>query len=148
MSNESTDHQDFDKIVDEHRELRHLLGVIHGALSARIGAIQDICDMLDSFCQALGRHFDEEVALGFFDNISEHSPHLAERATELRDQHTHLLETSQALARRSREIEQQSNWWEEMEERFHRFSKQLMHHETAENHLLQECYDEDIGAED
>lgn len=148
MSEDSAGGDDYDVISEDHDEIRRQIGVIHGALSARLGRKAEICDMLDAKAKMLARHFAEEEASGFFESIVEQTPRLADRAAKLVAEHSRLLETIHNLADEARRLIEQDGWWERTESRFHLFSKQLMHHETGENHLLQESYGDDIGAED
>ena len=148
MSDKKETNHRFNFIFEEHADLRHEVGVIHGALSARLGRPAEVCDMLDAQVATLRSHFAEEEASDLFDEISAQTPRLAERASHLRAEHASLLQRALHVAERARSLQHVEGWWERIEEMYHRFCKELMHHETAENKLLQESYLDDIGAED
>ena len=138
----------FEFVLDDHDDIRHEIAVIHGALTARLGKVEDVSALLEGQVDSLRRHFAEEEASGLFDTIVEQTPRFANRASSLCQEHAQLLQQIRHVAEKASQTQGTAGWWERIEQLYHDFCKELMHHETAENHLLQESYTEDIAAED
>jgi iron-sulfur cluster repair protein YtfE (RIC family) len=136
-----------EQIQREHEELRGLLGEIHRVLSERLESVANVSEMLASLSKHIETHFSEEEVDGFFDDIVEQAPRLSTRTSALRNEHVRLLESVRALAGLARS-EDCRDWWEQLERKFHTFSKELMQHEGSENELLQDSLEDDIGAQD
>jgi len=132
----------------EHDELRSLLGDLHKILSQRLEEAHRVAALLASLVEHVEAHFREEEVDGFFDQVTERAPRLSHRVEALRREHESLL----AAVRNVHEVATGNNgspdWWQQLEEAFHQFSTQLMHHESAENELLKAAYEDDIGAGD
>jgi hypothetical protein len=76
------------------------------------------------------------------------APRFADRTTLLRDEHAALRADLAGLTARAGEADVSDAWWQELLAGFHEFSKALMQHETKENELLQDVFDEDVGSKD
>lgn len=148
MAQQPDRHALFDQIQKDHNELRRLLGEVHHVLSRKLENVARVAEMVESLTDHVESHFDEEEATGVFREVSEREPRLTSRAEELRCEHDRLRETVQALNLAAKSGDGAADWWEQLETAFRDFSKDLMHHEHQENELVQEAYEQDIGAGD
>ncbi|MBC8353181.1 MAG: hemerythrin domain-containing protein [Planctomycetes bacterium] len=148
MNQPQTNHELFEDIRREHEELRELLGEIHRTLANRLAAVASVSAMLVSLGDHIKTHFEEEETTGLFDNIVDRAPRLSERIDALRTEHQQLLAVVRQLNEVARNGDGSVDWWQRLNTDFHKFSAELMHHETAENDILLEAYTDDIGASD
>jgi iron-sulfur cluster repair protein YtfE (RIC family) len=138
----------FEKTKHEHDLLRQKLGDIHEVLAGiEIGA-EAIASLLGDFQNDLQVHFSNEESDGFFNELTAHSPHLLSRADKLCVEHGQLLHTVKELCRFATAGSKSSAWWSNLGAQWHAFSRELMHHESEENKLLQQAYQEEIGTFD
>ena len=145
------DHRDsvFQDINGEHAEMRTLLGRVHRVLSDRSNSVAEVVQMLGSLLDFLKLHFEhEDQGGGFFDQITEQTPRLSERADEVRQEHAGLLQEFQSLQDLAAQGTANDAWWDQLNSGFQRLSKHLMQHEHREEDLLQESFNDDIGAGD
>ena len=147
MSKEDSRHELFEQIQQDHAELRKLLGEIHQVLSRKEASVASVAELLESLTNHIETHFEEEESTGVFDQVSAREPRLTDRATALYAEHDQLRQTVHALNLAAKS-DGGSDWWEKLEAAFHDFSKDLMRHEHQENELVQEAYEQDIGAAD
>jgi iron-sulfur cluster repair protein YtfE (RIC family) len=140
-----TDREIYEKIRREHDHLRELLGKIHQALSTRAETVDEISGMMTSLQEHLREHFHEEEDGGFFKEIVSQAPRMSDRADAIENEHVDL---STAVDELVSVASKESELCKTMEAGFHDFSKALMHHETKENELLLDAYEEDIGSAD
>ena len=148
MNTHDDRHQIFKDIDVEHAEMRTLLASVHKVLADRSQPASEVVATLDSFFGFLQTHFKHEDEGGFFDEITEQSPRLSERADEVQGEHAALLEECQTLKDLAAKREANDAWWDQLNSGFHRLSKQLMHHEHREEDLLQESFTDEIGTGD
>ena len=148
MKNRPIDHALYEQMRREHAELRELLAGMHRTLAERREAAANVAHMLSLMCDHLETHFREEEVTGFFDALVAKAPHFADQTDILRGQHTQMVAQSRALITLAARGDGSAAWWQELEDEFHKFSKELMHHESKEVELLQEAYDVDIGSQD
>ncbi len=137
-----------EKIVQEHEALRQKVHGIHTALAERDPNQAEIETLLREFLNALVVHFSNEEDEGFFTDVSAHAPRLADKAGKLCVEHRELLHEADELCRFSEAGSPSMQWWRELSDRCHAFSKRLMRHECEENKLLHEAHCADIGAYD
>ncbi len=138
----------FEEIRQEHQELRESLGELNRMLADRLEAVARVAEMVSSLGEHVETHFDEEETAGLFDDIVERAPRLSDHIAKLRADHQQLLTTVRQLKKAASEGDGSTDWWENLEKTFHEFSKDLMHHENAENDILLAAYTDDIGAGD
>jgi hypothetical protein len=104
---------------------------------------------LNEFQSALKVHFsNEELAEGFFEQITAHAPRLSNQAGRLCVEHEELTRKAAELCQFAMAGCPSMSWWRELSNRCQQFSRQLMHHESDESKLLQQAYLEDISAND
>ena len=146
MSQESR-HELFEQIEQDHAELRKLLSELHQVLAKKLESVARVAELVASLTDHLETHFEEEEATGVFEQVTAREPRLSDRASALYAEHDELRKTMHALNQAAKSGGG-TDWWEQLEVAFHDFSKGLMHHEHQENELVQEAYDQDIGAGD
>jgi hemerythrin len=148
MNVKHSDRQVFEEIRDEHEALRKKLGKIHQVLAAPCVRGDEVASLLFDLRKTLATHFENEEHKGFFDDITTHAPRLNPQAKRLCSEHVEILHTASELAQfASVGIDSKASQ-RELGSRFHTLSKQLMDHESEENALLQQAYQEDIGGHD
>lgn len=142
------------EIKEDNRELRHLLARCEAA--TRASAVfgmpgREMVTLLGQLCDQLALHFSLEEAYGYFDDALVDAPQLSDQANHLRDEHEPLFKEL------CRIVEQAERWlYHELPagkeptlaKRFDDFHRRLNHHEQAENHLILEAYETDIGTGD
>jgi len=138
----------FEKIQAEHEALRANIAHIHHLLAAHNTPGDELANQLHHLHTALVEHFWHEEHKGFFDEVTAQAPRLIPQAHKLCAEHQEMLHIASELARFASAGAGSETWWRELNSRFHAFSKQLMHHEGEENALLQQAYQDDIGAHD
>ena len=136
------------QIQDEHRVLRELLGQVHQALAEQSKNSEEVSSLFNSLRSQIEEHFHEEESGGFFEQIAEQAPRLEHRAEEVRNEHAHLRDSISRLCFEASTGDGSDTWWQQLNEQFHEFSKELMHHEGHEHEMLQEAYEQDIGPSD
>jgi len=137
-----------EKIKQEHEALREKFRQIHDVLAGPEIAAKEIASLLRELKNALTVHFSNEESDGFFGELTTRAPRLAGRADQLCLEHEQFLHKVTELCRLAEAGTSSMAWWRELSSRCHKFSKQLMHHESEENKLLQQAYQDDIGTFD
>jgi hemerythrin len=141
-------HDACEAIRREHEELRERIGRIHRALALEEISDLEVSAMLRELCMALESHFENEENDGFIDEVTAHDPRLTSAARRLCREHQEMLRTATEMARFATTGANSKTRARELRSRFQAFRKQLMHHESDENGLMQQAYQEDIGAHD
>jgi iron-sulfur cluster repair protein YtfE (RIC family) len=141
-------HPIFRDVDVEHAEMRELLANVHRVLADQNQSSSEVVAMLDSLFGFLKAHFQHEDEGGFFDQITEQSPRLSDRAEEVQQEHATLLTEFQTLRALAERGGGDAAWWSQLNSEFHRLCKQLMHHEHREEDLLQESFNDEIGTGD
>jgi hypothetical protein len=99
----------------------------------------------------LAMHFSLEEAFGYFDDPISIAPHLCTRADELRADHQVLFLDLCAIVDQAESLLDHHQYRELTQlfvMRFDSFYEQLKAHEAAENDLMLEALDDDIGVGD
>jgi len=148
MTEQQPDQELFEEIRREHEGLRNLLAGLHKVLGDRLEQVEEVSRRMESLSARIETHFNQEELTGFFDRIVDRAPRLSEQIDDLRAEHQSMLSDVRALHEISVDGDGSPAWWQRLEDKFHQFSKELMQHEHKENQLLQQAYDEDIGAAD
>lgn len=148
MNTPTATHEMFEKMHREHDVLREKLARIHDVVSGVVPAPDEINSLLTEFETALDVHFSTEETDGFFDEVTGYSPALAGEAGRLCVEHRELQREAAELCRFAMSGSPSMPWWRELAARCHTFSHKLMHHESAENRLLQMAYRREEGVVD
>lgn len=141
----SKEQQIYDEIRREHEHLRELLGNLHQALIVRREAANKLEALVTSLQEHVRVHFHEEEEGGFFSEVVAQAPRMSDRAEELKNEHVELGATVVELVTMANE---ESELCKSLDAKFHVFSKALMQHESKENELLLDAYEDDIGLAD
>jgi iron-sulfur cluster repair protein YtfE (RIC family) len=139
MNEESFSCEVFEKIEQEHESLRSNLGHVHSVLDDRGVSREELLSQLNHLRTALVDHFWNEENEGFFDEVTAHAPTLVPQAHKLCAEHQEMMREASELVRFATAGAASEVWWRELKSRFQVFSKQLMHHESEENSLLQQA---------
>lgn len=104
--------------------------------------------MLSAFRELLFSHFRSEERDGFFEQIVARAPQLSRQADVLTREHAALLDELDRLIRSVQGVSGRPLCWQTLGMSFDGFTKNLMHHESAENGILQQAYVDDLGTKD
>ncbi len=136
------------RIADDHRALKALLARIDEALDQRNKSVAEVGDLLGELGDRLIRHFTLEEEGGYFAEALTHAPRLVAKANELLAQHPRMCTRASELVQLASAESPTETWWRQTRERFLAFQEELLKHERAEDGLLQEAYQRDLGAND
>jgi len=136
----------FEKIQQEHETLRSDLGHVHSVLENPGVSRGELLAQLKHLRTALSDHFWNEENEGFFTEVTALAPRLVPQAHELCAEHQEMMHRASELVRFAAAGAPSELWRMELKSRFQAFGKQLMHHESEENSLLQRSFQQDIGA--
>ncbi len=107
--------------------------------------------MLEDLRDHLALHFALEEAYGYFDEPLQVDPRFCERARALRDEHRALYLEACDLIDRAMQLHDgrdMRSLAQSLVIEYAEFSTRLLEHEQAENALIQEEWDQDIGVGD
>lgn len=136
------------RIEEQHVSLREMIAEIRKTISSRPDNLELIGQKLNDLQKKLETHFLEEENGGFFDQIDRKAPRLSTETSQLKDEHKVFLVQVRSLVVVAESCEGTDEWWQQLKKDFRDFSKAVMHHESMENQLLQQAYNEDIGSHD
>lgn len=148
MNAASPEFEQFQKIQEEHRQLKSLLAQIETALAERSGPIEPVVDLIGQLGHQLTKHFQTEEAGGYFADALYEAPQLVNRANDLMLQHPKMTKSARKLAEAADPNTDPDRWWEQTRERFNALREELDKHERDEDLLIQEAYTRDIGMND
>ena len=139
------------EIKDDDVRLRILLERAHDVCTLCLHAdapSSHFASLLAELRDQLAMHFALEEAYGYFDDPAYVAPHLSEHVESLRGQHSQLYEEVSRLAETAQNIvhrNAESRGMRQLGRWFLKFYGRLHDHEDAENELLAEAYNLDIG---
>jgi hemerythrin len=148
MNAASPEFEQFQKIQEEHRQLKSLLVQIEAALADRSGSIETVVDLIGQLGHQLTKHFQTEEAGGYFADALYEAPQLVNRANDLMLQHPKMTKSARKLAEAADPEVDPERWREQTTERFKALQEELVKHERDEDLLIQEAYTRDIGMND
>lgn len=148
MTPVSREFEQFQKIQNQHRQLKDLLGQIESALAERSCPIAEVVDLIGQLGHQLTKHFQTEEAGGYFADALYEAPQLVNRANDLMLQHPKMTKSARKLAEAADPDTEPDRWWEQTAERFEALQVELHKHEREEDRLIQEAYTRDIGMHD
>ena len=108
-------------------------------------------ELLASLRDQLAMHFALEEAFGYFDDPIRVAPRLSMAASSLREEHKTLYAKIRDLADEVDEEDRAGSLamcGPRVAERFREYYALLQQHETRENELILDAYDDDIGVGD
>ncbi len=148
MHPDSPEFKAYQAILAGHQELKALLERIDQILANRSGTIEEACHLLAQLGDRLVKHFAMEEGEGYFEEAVLHAPQLVAKMNHLLAQHPKMCSQAQSLVAEASSRSGQEDWWETTRRLFLSFRDELLRHERAEDRLLQEAYNLDIGSHD
>lgn len=148
MHPDSPEFQAYQAILAGHQELKALLEQIDQLLATRSGTIEEACHLLAQMGDRLVKHFSLEEREEYFEEAVLHAPQLVAKVNRLLAQHPKICSQAQSLVAEATSRSVHQDWWEATRRLFLSFRNELLHHERAEDRLLQEAYNLDIGSHD
>ena len=139
---------DTESIVHEHAQLRLILDSVRETLLDRQATPQVVAAMIIELSSRIKQHFDHEEQGGFFEEVIDVAPRLSDRAEALLQQHLEFVDQLDLLQQHAESPAPSDSWWARLIQLFDEFLHRFLAHEQAENALLLQAYNEDIGAED
>ena len=148
MIEKPSDHDFFEVMKDEHQELSSVLASVRAEVSA-IGRDKKDLEVLTARLRELVEtHFAHEERGGFLKEAIDRAPHFVTQAAVLQEEHEELLEDIEKLRILVHSGVESPAWWSRVEADFRSFAARLLHHEHAENKIVQEAFTVDIGTGD
>ena len=136
------------RLLDEHAELKSLLDEIRWTLFEQQADPPIIAGLLRQFSAHVLTHFGHEEQGGYFSEVVLIAPRLNAKVQSLLAQHTLFREQLSGMCQHVEQGDSSDEWYAELRSKFEHFTERFLRHEHAEDHLVQEAYDRDIGAED
>ena len=148
MPAENWDHDSFEAMRAERRGLAEQMVEVRQSLFSENRTRNQVDDQMTRLAELVASHFCHEEEGGYLSDVLERAPRLTSQAVHLQEQHETLLEEIEKLRLLVHSGMESEAWWARIETDFHRFSSRLMEHEQAENRLLLQAYDDDVGTSD
>lgn len=148
MQPDSPEFKAYQAILAGHQELKALLERIDQVLATRSGTADEACHLLAQLGDRLVKHFALEEEEGYFEEAVLHAPQLVAKMNRLLAQHPKICNQAQSLVTEATSQSGHQDWWETTRQLFLSFRDELLRHERAEDRLLQEAYNLDIGSHD
>jgi hypothetical protein len=142
------------EIKDDNRELKHLLDECAERLTYSAAARVDAKRLVGSLARLrdqLALHFTLEEAYGYFDDAIDVAPRLSRQAETLRSQHSGLYLSLCDVVERAEQLlyhEAHATAAGNIARAFADFHQQFRDHEAAEDALIMQTVNEEIGGGD
>jgi len=151
MSPDPPESSEFETLRREHKEIDREVQAFEELRlrdwQTRPNAVEVLQARLESFRDRLQVHFAHEELGGFFEQLIEVSPQRVREVTRLEEQHgefrARLAVVAEALF-----ADVDGSTLPEVIFRLHRFAESFRKHEDAENRLLAESLNDDMGSPD
>ena len=148
MSESNKDSAFPELITSEHEELVRAVREAGDELASPNRERNRVNDKLIHLSEFVESHFRQEEQGGYMADALRHSPQLRARAEALKEQHEQLQEEIDKLQLLVHSGVESPHWWERVQVDFQHFAARLTNHEHAENQLVQEAFNRDIGGGD
>lgn len=148
MHPDSPEFRAYQAILSGHQQLKSLLEEIDQVLGARSRSIDEACHLLAQLGDRLVKHFALEEQQGYFEEAVLHAPQLVAKVNRLMAQHPKICTQVHSLVEEAASSSSPEDWWETTRRLFLAFREELLRHERAEDRLLHEAYNLDIGSHD
>lgn len=141
-------------LLSEHRELFQQLSALRAMLAAEsppgCERLREIVQAVAALRGHLADHFRAEESGGFIEEAVARMPRLGSAATEVLGQHRDLLADLDRMVDRFADVGEApcTEAWRGMHEAFDAFMRRMQAHERAENAVVQQGYNEDLGLDD
>ncbi len=123
-------------------------GAVFGSPRLMSAQPKHVAKLLARVRDQLALHFALEAAFGYFDDPLKVAPRLCQRADALRAQHVELFRSACALAEEAEQLvyhESPHRAIRHLARHWGVFQRRLQIHESAENRLILDAFDDDIG---
>ena len=143
MNNRAHDHQAFDVIHNEHREL---LGVFAKLMEAVVRDGHDkaeVENLTGELVERFDSHFRHDLNGGQLEEVTKRIPALSARAADLLDQQALLLEQVETLRILVHSGVESPAWWKRVRLDVEKLHSDLSLHDTAVEQLVREAFGDD-----
>jgi iron-sulfur cluster repair protein YtfE (RIC family) len=147
MATQTMTHAAYEQMRAEHTEICELVTTLYRVLAERHEPAPRVLHLLESLLERTTGHFQDEESYGLFEDLVRRTPQRAATIRELRAEHAVLLARLKQL-RQHVQGELGPDDWQQLEQGFREFANVLCHHETRENELLIDAYEQDLGDQD
>ncbi len=141
------DQQYLEKIKDEHMALGRKISRFRRLVESR-ATPEELQNALIDLKAELAEHFELEEEGGYFSDAVEVAPRLKGQVDRLLAEHTELLDIVGELLVQSETCQDDDEAWKKFHAHAIDFVKRQAGHERAENSMVQEAYERDIGDKD
>lgn len=148
MNDQKLDHQFFEQVKSEHAELIELMKLLRAEFNSDIRDPGTVNRLVGNLYEHIVAHFAHEERGGYLCEALERAPRLTEQAKQLLAQHETLNELLGELRNVAQRREDSELWWQALRDTFNQFSRELLRHEAAEDKLLQDAFNQDMGTAD
>jgi iron-sulfur cluster repair protein YtfE (RIC family) len=135
-------------LLEEHAKLRGLLHDLERILADRPGPVGEVVERLRQLRDLVDSHFEAEEASDCFPDLVNQAPRVSDRVKIMLAEHGELRAEIHKLVQGTEKCRGTAEDWDRLAAGFQAFAARLMHHEQAENELVQEVFTEDIGSKD
>jgi iron-sulfur cluster repair protein YtfE (RIC family) len=140
------------RAVAEHRmlhgafvEVRKMLDAVKGPNEATQPAVNAAVARIGILREAIAEHFRREEEGGYLEEAVGRNPALAVATDALQQEHAKLLAMADELLDHATRKGPAAETWKRLVDDLDRFEKFLKRHEGAEDALLQQAFNEDLG---
>ena len=148
MASKASNHEFFELMKAEHQHLMKALGETSAAIRGPDRCRSRIQDLMNEMTDVVAAHFRHEEEAGYLSEALQRAPHLRPRADRLLEQHIDLQESAEMLRLLIHSGVESPAWWNRVVDDFATFRDRLLEHEDAENRLVQDAFNQDIGVGD
>ena len=148
MSDADAGRDTYQRMLQEHEQLRNLLVEVERVVAQRTVEIPHLAAKMTRLGRQLEGHFAMEEVSGCFAEMVNVAPRVSDRVNAFIGEHASFQAEMGSVIDLVNQCHGTSEDWDRIEARFTEFSRKLMDHEAAENELLQQVFTEDIGAKD
>lgn len=148
MNTPEIDHAAYEKLRKEHELLHTRLEQARAMLLERSLDVHEALALLGDLRAHMKEHFAGEEAGGYFTEVVERAPWLAERTEALHRQHPEMLKAMDGIMHTARESDNTPGWWKHIGEQYTALYEKITAHEKNEDDLVQQAFTEDIGDKD
>jgi hypothetical protein len=148
----------FDKVLEEHRELKEMIGQLRKYLQLAPPEVEERADhawasgmaeRLTKLHSKVSRHFRDEEESGFLDELVRHYPRTTYAAGKFRQDHGQILsEIRTILSEAMIYDEGRSTERSQLQQRAFSLLDRLLRHEQEENDLFHRTHTDDLGSGD
>jgi iron-sulfur cluster repair protein YtfE (RIC family) len=141
-------------ILAEHRELFEQLTALRTMLATEsppgCERLRELVRAIATLRVHLADHFRQEEMGGFLEEAVARMPRLGSAATDVLGQHPQLLADLDALVAQFGNVDDApcAEAWRQTHLAFEAFMRHMQAHERAENAVVQQGYNEDLGLDD